>query len=99
MEHPTPSGVGQTLIVEIADADIPVRLSNRHLFVREAVVMGHKALRTDNDAGVYIGPTSVNGAQAIPISEGGTFVLANVDLYDWFVDGTAGDGLVVVPLS
>lgn len=93
--HPSPSGPSKTWIVEIADADIPVRLSQKRRFVSQALIFGHKALRTDNDAPVYIGPTAVNGEQANPINEGGFFTLSNVDLFDWFVDGTAGDGLVI----
>ena len=95
MQHPSPSGPGQTLIVAIADADVPVRLSQKRLFANQAMILGHKALRTENTAVVYIGPTAENGQQANPIHEGGSFTLTKVDLFDWYVDGTAGDGLVI----
>lgn len=91
-----PSGPSNTIIVTIANADVPVRLSTRHLFVNQAIVMGHKALRTDNDNDVYIGPTQVNGEQAGVLVPGGSWALDKVDLWDWFVDGTAGDGVVIV---
>lgn len=90
-----PAGPSETYVVAIADADIPVRLSNKHRFVNQAILIGHKALRTPNTGTVYIGPTSVNGEQANPIPIEGTYSLSQVDLYDWFVDGTAADGLVI----
>ena len=90
-----PAGPSDTYIVTISSADIPVRLSNTHRFVNQAIIIGHKALRTVNTGTVYIGPSSVNGEQANPIPTEGVYSLTQVDLYDWYVDGAAGDGLVI----
>ena len=87
----------QTLRKTVAATGTPERLSSASCPVSNAILIGCKAEQTDNATTIYIGPSSVNGKQPIPISPGGQYALAQTDLYDWYVDvGTAGDGVVVV---
>lgn len=92
----------QQVIQTCSDSAVPVRITTNHLKMASMTIIGNKAARTANTGTVYIGPTSANDTQAIPITTGQilTFVAPpgqNIDLFDYWLDvTTAGDGVVIV---
>ncbi len=92
----------QQTIQTNASATVPVRISSNHWHAASFTIIGNKAARTANTGTVYIGPTSDNDTQPIPITTGQIFTLVAppgqyIDLYDYWLDVvTVGDGVVVV---
>ncbi len=81
----------------IAATGTPERLSATNLPVSQCIIIGKKSARTDNTGNVYMGVTSTNDAQPIPIFPGGQYVLTNVDLYEWYFDtDNVNDGVIVI---
>lgn len=85
------------LIKTVALTTVPEKISSTSLPATNVILIGCKAAQTDNATTVYIGPSSGDGTQVIPIPPGGQYALSGVDLSEWYIDvGTAGDGLIAV---
>lgn len=95
--------VGSTQIIQTAaDSSVPVRLSTNRVRMASMTIIGNKAARTANTGTIYIGPTSTNDTQSIPITTGQILTMVAppgqwIDLYDYWLDvTTAGDGVVII---
>src|SRR6266487_4475981 len=85
------------LIKTVALTTVPEKISATTLPVSNVILIGCKAAQTDNATTIYIGPTSADGSQVIPITPGGQYSLTGVDLSEWYVDvATVGDGIIAV---
>ncbi len=84
----------------VAATGTPEAISATTLLVDSVVIYGQKAKGSNNTSTCYLGFTSVNEAQLLPITAGSYVSLSaplgkKIDLAGIFVDvGTAGDGVI-----
>lgn len=89
----------------VAATGTPEAIAATTTLVDSVVIYGQKALATNNTSTCYIGPTSGNGTQLLPIAAGSYVTLSaptgkKIDLAGIFVDvGTNGDGVIYTALA
>lgn len=81
----------------------PKQFTNATLAAKSVTVMGYKSPQTSNTTTVWIGWSSGNGAQEVPLPPGEIIVFKAVDNQKfqnlsnfWFDVTTANDGVVVI---
>ena len=93
MSYRTPN----RLIKTVALTTVPEKISVTSIPASTVILIGCKAAQTDNATTIYIGTTSADGSQVIPIPPGGQYILNGVDLSEWYVDvGTNNDGIIAL---
>ena len=93
--------VPQQLIKTVASNGTPERVSPVPRKFRTATFVGNKAARTANTGTVYLGWSSVNDEQFIPVTTGASVTInapsgEAYDLFDLWIDcATNADGVCV----